>query len=271
MDIPTGVLEDPRPVEAKEKDHLHLAGATPVVWKPLGDIILPTQRVQDGSSSCVFQSASTALEILLKKTCSATPYFWRKNYPSAGAYLQDVGDIFLNRYTTTESLSPSQNQNEGTMNSIKPLTTMLGITGYKQINTSNIDDIAEAIQAYGQCLMTFGSNGEEYQITPYFSGKPVEFYHCICGVGFGLRDGIKVIVARDSAGQNSSPEGIRFITQDFLNKRNTGALYFTGSKDVTVKQDTPPKQLPNETDFSWHGRLVRYFYKLFYGNDLPYR
>jgi hypothetical protein len=236
--IPNGVKFDPRPIEAQLKDYLHPSGAFPIKWEEKSTIKRYTQRFQNGSFSCVFQSSAKALEVLTGKIISATPYFWRKNYPQQGAWIQDAGDIFYNRFSTLEKSSPSQNQSESEMNKIKQLTTNIGITGYRTIpNYTSIDQIAEAVGAFGQCLLTLGSNSSEYSKTPVFNGEIATFYHCICVVDFGLVNGVKTLFCEDSAGQNSSPDGSRNITEDFLKRRATGALYFLGAKDVSVPQD----------------------------------
>lgn len=53
----------------------------------------------------------------------------------------------------------------------------------------------------------------------------------------------KVLKCDDSAGQSSSPSGVRFITENFFNQRNTGALYFLGAKDVSVPQDNSAQKI----------------------------
>jgi hypothetical protein len=237
----SGVRSDPRPLHEVEKDYLHPSGSVALNWKPKTSFKRYKQRLQDGSFSCVFQSGAKALEVLTGKVISATPYFWRKNYPDKGAYLQDCGDILYNRFSTTETSSPSQNQSEATMNTIKNLTTNIGITGYRTIVACrDIDQIAEAIEAYGQCLVTFGSNGDEWDekdYTPVYKGSSIEFYHAICAVDYALINNVKTLICEDSSGWWSSPDGLRLITENFLSNRATGALYFLGAKDISVPQD----------------------------------
>lgn len=249
-EIPNGVAPDARPAVAKAKDWKHVSSGLPLVWKEFtpDDLkLLTSQRFQDGSSSCVFQAAASALEALTGKVISATPYFWRKNYPDAGSYLQDAGDVFYNRFTTTEALSTSQNQSEAQMNQLKQLTTFLGITGYRQPAVGDIDQIAEAIDQYKQCILTYNSNGLEYSNPPMYTPKflgvkltdangnflPGSFGHGLCGQLYRTVNGVKTIICRDSC----TPNGVTFITEDFHKNRNTGCLYFLGSKDVSVNQD----------------------------------
>src|ERR1035437_6919549 len=164
--IPNGVAIDTRPQEAKALDYLHVGGAVGVNWVEKTTFKKYTQRNQDGSLSCGLQAGGKALECLTGKVISATPYFWRKNYPTGGTYMQDIGDILYNRFSCLESISPSQNQSESQMNIVKPLTTNIGITGYKTpTQPSNIEQIAEAIEQYKQCIILLGSNGNEYTTT----------------------------------------------------------------------------------------------------------
>jgi hypothetical protein len=256
MNVQNGAISDPRTPEAKAQDYQHIAGSVSVNWKEidLTQVNLTSQRLQDGSYSCIFQTMASMLEKLTGKIISATPYFWRKNYPDKGAYLQDGGDVFYNRFSTTEALSPSQNQTEVQMNQIKPLTTFLGITGYRSPAIKQIDLIAEAIEGYGQCGMTYVSNAEEYNVsdTPKYLAGQTTFGHAITGLAYGLRNGVKTIVCRDSA----RPSGITYITEDFHKNRNTGALYFLGAKDVSVPQDQQKIKILKQMLIVLHQALI---------------
>src|ERR1035437_3407392 len=237
-EIPNGVAIDPRSEERKALDYQHIGGAVNVNWVEKTSFKKYTQRNQDGSLSCGEQAAAKAIECLMGKVISATPYFWRKNYPVGGMFLQDIGDVNYNRYTCLESVSPSQNQDEPTMNIIHPLTTNIGITGYKILTQpNNLDQIAEAIEQYKQCIILLGSNGEEYTSYPVFNGQPTTFDHYVTGVDYGLVDGVKVIAIEDSAGQWSSADGCRKFTSSFIANRVYGGIYFLGAKDVSVPQD----------------------------------
>lgn len=237
--IPHGVVRDPRKRKEKRKDYKHISGSVPIVWKEKSrsEWKRYKQRFQSSSFSCVFQSCAKALETMGCDVMSASEYFWRKNYPTQGAYLQDAGEILRKRYFTSESKSPSQNQNEATMNVIKPLDTFMGITGYAFVAPKNINQIAEAIEAYGHCVLTFESNGDEWKETPICKGTNTTFGHAICAVDYALVNGVKTLICEDSSGQWTSPDGSRLITESFLSKRNTGAMYFTGLVDHSVKEE----------------------------------
>ena len=86
-------------------------------------------------------------------------------------------------------------------------------------------------------------------MTPVYLGTPVTFGHAVCATDFSLVNGVKTLCCRDSAGQFSSPTGIRLITEDFLNKRCRGAMYFLGAKAITAP--TAPVAAPFLVDMSY--------------------
>lgn len=235
--IPNAVLKDPRAQQDKEKDHIHedLFSGFPAVWseKPKNSWRLTTQRNQDGSFSCVKQSSATAIETLLGKVISAAGYKLREDKTRGGMYLQNCGDIDYNTGTTLEIKAPSENMNDSQMDAIELPLFDIKITGYRTFSKIDIDSIAEAIQAYGNCILVFHSNPIEWQMTPKFvDGAPMTFGHAICAVDFTLINGVKSLICMDSAGQFSSPTGVRIITEDFLNKRCVGGMYYLGAKFV---------------------------------------
>ena len=238
------IRPDPRTPEAKAKDHIHKEryAGLPAVWleKPQSTWKLPSQRNQGTSLSCLFQSAATAIEVLLKKIISAGVYKLRADPTQGGTWQGDVGDVLKNKHTILESVCPSQFMGEVEMNAIKlPTFLDIAITNYQFANPKIIDEIAEAIQAYGNCGLVFDSNHDEWQITPVYLGTPITFGHSIEAVDFTLINNVKHIICMDSAGKDSSPTGIRKITQDFLTHRCRGAMYFTGVKVTPVPAPTP--------------------------------
>ncbi len=239
--IQDAVLSDPRSISEKSQDHVHdtTYSGLPVTWveKPMTSWVTTSQRNQDGSFSCVAQSSATAVEKLTKNVISAANYQLRTNKPGEGMFLQNMGDISKNQGTILESLVPSQKIGDPQLDSIvlPPLT--IKITGYRTFNTIDIDLIAQAIQAYGNCLLIFSSNPAEWQRTPVYLGGETTFGHCICATDFTLIKGVKTLICMDSAGQYSSPTGLRLITEDFLTKRCRGAMYYLG---VLIGQNQPP-------------------------------
>lgn len=239
--IPHGALDDTRSPEEKAKDHFHedLYSGLPVTWveKSMTSWITTTQRNQDGSFSCVKQSSATAIETLTKQIISAATYQLRSNKPGEGMFLQNCGDIDYNQGATFESVCPSQNINDAALDSITlPPVLNIKIKGYRTFQTFEIDQIAEAVQAYGNCILVFNSNTDEWKRTPEYLGTPITFGHAICATDFTLINGVKTLVCMDSAGQFSSPTGLRLITEDFLSKRCKGAMYYIGA---TIGQEQP--------------------------------
>jgi hypothetical protein len=227
-DIKNGVAIDTRNQKEKSKDYLHkdLYSGLPVTWIEKTEWKLPSERFQSTSCSCVKQSSATAIEVLLKDKISAGTYRLRSNYPAEGMWLQDCGDIDKNNGTVFEMVCPSQNMNEAQMNNLElPKLFNVKITGYRQFNKLSIDAVAEAIQAYGNCILIFDVCANEWKVTPKYLGTPVLSGHAICAVDFGLKDGVKTLVCRDSAGSSR----VRYITEEFLNKRGYGAMYYTGA------------------------------------------
>lgn len=275
-ELPNGVAPDTRTPEEKTKDHLHeqMYGGMPAVWRDISnhhDWKLPSQRNQDGSNSCVMQSSATALEKFIGKTISASVYKLRRNAPEVGMWVQDAGDILYNTGTYYEDSVPSQNLPDSQMDATKlPQPTIVKATGYRTfIDQKDIDKIAEAIQAYGNCVLTFGSNSAEWQIKPIYNGNPATFYHAICAVDFGLMDGEKVLICRDSAGQYSSPTGFRIINDEYLNQRATGAIYYLGAKiiqDDNAQFHAEHSELSPEVtreQYKYRQGLYNYFINLF--------
>ena len=227
-----GVAEDPRGQEERDRDYLHLASASPVAWieKPQSEWKSYTERDQDGSLSCVGQSAAKAIEVLSKGTVtSAHPiYRSRFNYPSGGMWLQNCGDIAKHIGTTTEALDVSQKIGEIEMNRDITVQTPQKVAGYVMVNPKDIDAIAEAIRTYGNCLMTFGGNRKEWKDVPVYNPALAEdIRHCVCGVDFFLYNGKKAILIEDSWGNATTlgNGGQRIITEDYLKARFFDAMY----------------------------------------------
>lgn len=251
--IQNGAIADPRPLSEQQKDHLHenLFSGLPVHWieKPRATWALAHQRNQDGSFSCVKQASETAKEKIINIVTSAMGYQFRAaGKGSEGMYLQNCGDIDYNIGTVMEIDAPSQNMDDPHIDAIVPPKNFtVKITGYRTFALIDIELIAEAIQAYGQCLLIFSSNIEEWDAinqTPVYNGQTITFGHGICAVDFTLINGIKTLVCMDSAGQWSSPNGVRLITQDFLNARCKGAMYYLGAFVLPIIAPIIPVQVP---------------------------
>jgi len=231
---PPGLIEDPRPEEAKRKDYEHQEVAPAAVilnWdRGLEGAPIFSDRDQNGSGSCVAQASATALEVLRGEVISALPIYTRRwNKPGLGMYLQDAGNIIRHLGTTTESLVPSQRMTEEQMN--KPVTVATPINGYLYAfpNIQDIDQIAEAIEVRRQCQITFYGTVKEYAYTNKPMVDPLatklDCPHDICGIYyFKDSDGQKCILTKESWGPNNIR--LRIMTESYLKARGTGAMYF---------------------------------------------
>lgn len=225
-----GVAEDPRTIEEKAEDfnHEELAGAIALNWKekPKADWKKYSIRNQDGSLSCVAQSAAKALEVKTGIVESAHPiYRSRANFPTGGMWLQDMGNIVKKIGTTTEEADQSQDVGETFMNLPIKIPSTVKASLYVQTNNA-IDHIAEAIEIAGACPSIFYGFIDEWTELPVFNGKTVgtDLSHCICGVDYFILNGQKCVLFEDSAHFNRLTYHI--MTENYLLKRSAGGIYF---------------------------------------------
>jgi len=230
--IPDGIIEDPRSEEAKEMDYKHTdIYGTSVNWQSGKTLKKYTPRNQNGSLSCCGQGSSKGVETLIGKVMSAhPPYRSRNNYPQGGMFVQDIGSVWKKVGSTTEDLDQSQNQGETLLNRDIKVPTPYKIKGYLQPNSKNIDEIAQAIETWGHCMLIFHANNGEWTAKPIYNGVQVNFGHCVAGVDYFLDElGKKCLWIEDSAGLSSTIDGQhRIITEDYLKARCDGAIYFLG-------------------------------------------
>ena len=149
-----GLIDDPRSELEKAKDYQfeEIYSFGKLNWdKTIDSCPVYSVRDQDGSSSCVAQSAAKALEVILGQVMSAHPIYRRRsNFPNQGMWLQDCGVIIRKLGTTTENLDPSQKLSEAEMN--KDVLVDTPILGFNYAFCSDIDQIAQAIESYKQCF-----------------------------------------------------------------------------------------------------------------------
>lgn len=232
LEINLGVAKDPRTDEKKALDYKHsdIAGALPVVWKekPTTEWKHYVPRYQDGSLSCVAQSAAKGMEVLKYGVESAHPlYRNRENFPAGGMWLGDLGKIAFKIGTTKEILDPSQNIGENKMNLPCDVEKPDKVQGYVFVNSKNIDEIAQAIELQGHCLLTFHANGGEWIDVPKYNGMPINFGHCITAVDYFMYNGSKAILIEDSANNFNTFDGIqqRVIKEEYLIARCSAGMY----------------------------------------------
>lgn len=229
-----GIAIDSRSEATKTLDFQHsdIAGDISITWveKTPDKWKKYIPREQDGSLSCCAQASAKAVEILNKTVMSAHPiYRSRSNYPASGMFPADIGSIWKKIGSTTETLDPSQNENEITINRDVTVITPTKTNGYIFVNPKDIDQIAQAIELYKHCILIVHCSKTEWTSIPVFNGAVIDFGHCICATDYTLYGGKKAIIIEDSTGHfNSLPplqDGQRILTEDFLIKRADSALY----------------------------------------------
>lgn len=238
----TGLVEDPRTPEEKERDYPHEEVAPQGIqlkWnRGLEDAPEYSIRNQGSSSSCVAQATAKALEVLRKEVISAHPIYARRaNIPQLGMYLQNAGEIVRKLGTTTEALDPSQGLSEQDMN--KPVTVPTPINDYLYVfpRYQDIDEIATAIETWRHCHITVGCNASEWNEKPEYNGKEKNFYHDVCATWyFTDSEGNKCLRIDESWGNTTTH---RVITETFLKLRGTGAMYHI----PPVEKPAPEKPL----------------------------
>lgn len=213
----------------------------------------PAQRFQTSpngdSTSCVAQSKAGHIELFLSKIISAQPIFYnRSNKPNTGMYLSDCDSITLKIGTNTEQIIPSEKLNDTQLDTLNLSPTPIKATGQGVFVAQDADHIADAISHFKGVSCTFVSNSDEWDSpnqTPVYKGTPTTFGHCIFLFDFFLNNGVKTFVANDSDGLWSASNGLRYITEDFLLKRCTGASYNPSYVDTSVITPDQQAQINN--------------------------
>jgi peptidoglycan hydrolase-like protein with peptidoglycan-binding domain len=227
-----GIAVDPRSEEEKSQDYKHSdIFGTEVIWsqKKIEDLKHYTPRNQSTSLSCCGQGSAKGVETLINKVMSAhPPYRSRSNYPDGGMYVADIGAVWKKIGSNLESDDKSQNLGESGLNRDITVPTPYKIKGYIQPNAKSIDEIAQAVETYGHCMLIFHAHGTEWTKNPVYNGGVVNFGHCICAVDYFLDENkVKCLYIEDSAGITSTMDGQhRVITEDYLKARCEGAIYF---------------------------------------------
>ena len=185
-----GIVEDPRSEEAKAQDFKHAdIFGTEVVWKEktLEELKHYTPRNQSSSLSCCGQGSAKGVETLVGKVMSAhPPYRARANYSEGGMWTQDIGAVWKKIGSNLEADDHSQNLGETALNRDVLVPTPYKIGGYIQPDSKNIDEIAQAIETYGHCMVIFHANSGEWTKKPVYNGVGVNFGHCVTAVDYML-------------------------------------------------------------------------------------
>lgn len=245
LEFNLGLVRDPRTDDKKDLDYKHsdLAGAMPVEWKEKSSINWKTYtpRNQSSSLSCVGQSCAKAFEILGNGVESAHPiYRNRSNYPQGGMWLGNAGEICKNIGTTKEALDVSQKLKEAAMNLPCDVDKPDKVGGYVFVNHKKIDEIAQAIELQGHCILTFHANTKEWNDVPKYNGEDINFGHAVVAVDYFLYQGEKAILIEDSARSSTTLDGEqkRVITEDYITARCSGGMYLVPKVPVPAYKFT---------------------------------
>ena len=248
----TGLINDPRSAEQKEKDYKYedlAMGDIPLNWINYGEKVLKSYPIQnqDGSLSCVSQGTSKILAIHELKEgrpytqlCPKFLYDQRENYPEGGMWLPNALNIACKQGTCKESLLPCDMKGETFMND-KSLITESMIDdaqtykgkAYFEITNRSIDNIAQVLeQGYG-VLLGFRFDYNEWTDVPMVNPNSKRgLGHGVAGIDYILYKGSKAIIMEDSWGPSYGKGGMRIITEEFLNARCFYAGYITSLEDV---------------------------------------
>ena len=260
----TGALLDTRPGEKKLKDYKFeeaVASVNPVVWeeKPQSKWRKFPIFNQDGSGSCVAQTAAKLLGIMywllngIYVHFSATDIYQRRsNKPGAGMIGVDAFDI-MTEGVTLEDLVPSQNMNDAQMDAVdipdykRKVGEIFKIaTNFLQPATKDIDKIASIIQTTGKGVMVwFYFTYKEWTDHPFIDEPNLDLNaqstlkHSVTAVDFALVNGKKCLIIDDSWGPQYGLGGQRIIDEDFFKARNFFAAYPMNFKFSTGEGEKP--------------------------------
>jgi len=258
----TGALLDTRSQEEKDKDFLFeelVTSADPVDWKEKDDWRKFPIYDQNGSGSCVAQTAAKMLGIHYwldngeyVHFSASHIYQRRTNKPKGGMIAIDAGSI-VTKGTTLEVLAPSQDLTDSEMDKveIKDYEAKVGeifkISNYITLPARDIDTVASVIQKTGKPVMVwFFFKHNEWTTEPEIKYPTLTATegsrHSVTAVDYLLKNGKKYLVIEDSWGTKYGDKGQRFISEDFFSKRNFFAMYFVNFK-FSLENDRPDGNL----------------------------
>lgn len=246
-ELESGCLEDERTQEEKALDYQveEIATAFPLSWTevkvPHFDILNYDVRNQNGSGSCVSFSLALMLGIDNYREegeylpFSASHIYQRRiNKPSAGMIGNDALKIASKYGATLEQLMPSDKLSEIAINAVskQPSDDQIGQVfkagGYVHhpFDIEKIASFMEEGKKKGICKPTmtwFAFPRNEWTVMPEV-GPDVPSNqlarHSVTAIDYGLYKGRKVLVIQDSWGlHTSSDKGLRYITQEYADKR----------------------------------------------------
>lgn len=286
----TGVLEDVRSPEEKEKDYLHEERVYGAVSDPFSNwriIRSPYPLIdQKRVGSCVLHAHTLALEIERKndlgfysQLSKLFPYRLRSNYPGAGTVPSEAFDILAKTGTPIYGTVP----NVGTESEAVAYTPTgqhyteakinRGDKYYKLDNPKDINTIAQIAQnGHGVLICIYANNAEWKLVEPKIITKNLwiddaEVHHEICVLPFSGHtvNGKKYVTIQDSARFGSIQ--LRYVSEDFIKARCTLAGYWDTVK-VLATGEYPKYQFSLTLRVGSQGEEVKNLQKLLVAEGL---
>lgn len=229
----TGAIEDPRGQEELVKDwrHEEVLGMGAFEWKE-NPIPNYTKRNQDGSYACGGFSGAKALGINNLKDrgqyVDLDPnYIYQKRVNKTdGMFLQDLLDIMCKHGAPEDRELRADNKSQPELDRItyskEQEQQALQYRGksYVARMPMNIDEVARVISMGHTPIGLVRCNIREWTSEPVIiDGLNVDLSHFVPFVGATLRNGKKTLIVDDSWGSSFGPNGLRFISEEFFNKR----------------------------------------------------
>jgi len=260
----TGVSEDLRTIEEKNKDYQHeeiygMAGE-PYVWKEFDETKIPqyTKRNQNGSGMCGAFSGVKALGIVMKKLEGEykdllPPFVYQlRTNTSAGMNMNELFQILCKKRAPLDIDLRGDNLTETQANNF-PITNKmykeaLAIIDekynlkYAFINPKDLDEIARVIDDGWTPIILLRSDISEWTSEPYQNPKfdskvtyNINHYNPL--IYAGKKDSRRKFVSDDSWGSSYGKNGQRVIDESFMLNR----VELVGYIYTVEKENTKPK------------------------------
>jgi len=256
----TGALGDLRSEEEQTKDFAHeeIASATKLEWKEKKEWKTYSVKRQYYTSQCVGHSLAKHLAInnlietgKYEDLSGEFPYSFRANKPGHGMMWDDSmnigttkGSCKMNRIV--QRIRDTEPETEITEEMIKEAAEKAGKLYFSVKGEITMKVIAEIIERQGSCILWvwFDVEGKEWwRVTPKIKYQDLATYdddatrHAIVAVDYGLKDGEKVIIIEDSAGNNSAEDDQRrYLNKNFI-KRIFKAGYIIDKPNPKPKEE----------------------------------
>lgn len=239
-----------------------------VQWTSDFTKLRPSQRFQTSpegdSSSCVDQGQASHAELWIGRPMSAKSLFQARKPKGYGDSLSGSDNNALVVGTTDESILPSEKMTDQELDQPYSVPTPIKAKGKGVFVPLDSNSIMDAINQWKGVKVTFISCPQEWDApnqTPVYKDiKLTDAFGNLINGAFehqifffdGKNNGTITFKANDSDGLWSAGDGLRYITEDFLLKRGTGASYVPGWIDTSIPVPSsiipdPFNEFPNMT------------------------